>query len=141
MTGDTPTPGRHRSDQHNRRHHGWWWALTRAPRRRLFDPASNPLRTGLGSLVVMSVLLGEGCNELFSHAAWFIRLRGLGMALGGLVILFLLVAYLSRPATVPPEPPLWKVVRQGARTVRRRDGAGSAASKTEPVGGGPSGGD
>ena len=139
MTNEASGPGRHRGERRDVHGRGWWWALTRAPRRRLFDPASNPLRTGLGALAAMSVLLGEGCNELFSHAAWCIRLRGLGMALGGLAVLLLLVAYLTRPATIPPEPTLWQVVRHGVRTASRRDGAGSVTSKTEPVSGGPSG--
>jgi len=130
MTGDAPAAGRHRGDRHDSRGQGWWWALTQAPRRRLLDPSSNP-RTGLLVMAAMVFLFGEGFTEVFGQVAWYIRLRGSAMVLAGFVILGLLVAYLGRPATIPPEPALWRVARDGIRGRRRRPQAEPNASEVE----------
>ena len=53
--------GQHRAgDRPGRDGQGLWWALTKAPRRRLFDPSTNVFRVGFLVIAALMFFFIEG---------------------------------------------------------------------------------
>jgi hypothetical protein len=115
--------GQHRAGDRPGHHgQGLWWALTKAPRRRLFDPSTNLPRDGLAVIAALMFFFSEGLAEIFEEHPWYIHLRGLALVVVGAAVLDLSIMYLLRPSTVPPDPPLFGALRRALRRRRHADG-------------------
>lgn len=76
-----------------------YWYLTKAPRRRLWDPESNPIRSGLLILIGIGGAFGQAARDIANHAVWWAPFRGLAALIGGVLLIWGVIAYLGRPAT------------------------------------------
>ena len=76
-----------------------YWHLTKAPRRRIWDPESNPIRSGLLTLIGILAAFGQAARDIANQAVWWAPFRGLAAIIGGLVLIGAVIAYLGRPAT------------------------------------------
>jgi phage shock protein PspC (stress-responsive transcriptional regulator) len=114
--------GRHRAgDPPGPDGQGLWWALTRAPRRRLFDPSTN-VRTGFLVIAALMFFFIEGLAEVFGEHPWYIHFRGFALVVAGATVLALSVMYLLRSSTIPPDPPLFGALWRALRRRRHADG-------------------
>jgi hypothetical protein len=115
--------GRHRAgDPPGPDSQGLWWALTKAPRRRLFDPSTNVFRTGFLVIAALMFFFIEGLAEVFGEHPWYIHFRGFALVVAGATVLALSVMYLLRPSTIPPDPPLFGALWRALRRRRHADG-------------------
>ncbi|TPG17039.1 hypothetical protein EAH86_09695 [Pedococcus bigeumensis] len=76
-----------------------YWHLTKAPRRRIWDPENNPIRSGLLILIGILAAFGQAARDIANQAVWWAPFRGLAALIGGLVLIWGVIAYLGRPAT------------------------------------------
>lgn len=114
--------GQHRAGDRPGHHgHGLWWALTKAPRRRLFDPSTDVFKPGLLIIGALMFFFIEGLVEVLGEHPWYIHLRGLALVVAGATVLALSVMYLMRPSTIPPNPPLFGAVWRALHRRRHPD--------------------
>ena len=127
-SGDLSTPGQ--PETRAARHRGQpaprltpsslYWHFTKAPRRRLTDPNHDVIRPALTLFALTVFAFGVAARDLTTQFPWYIPVRGLGALLGGLLLVWGMVAYLGRPPTLS-KPSLVAKARQRHRD--RNDGA------------------
>ena len=88
-----------------------YWYLTKAPRRRLTDPNQDVVRPALGIFAVTMGAFGVAAHDFMTQSPWYIPLRGLAALLGGLFLIWAVIAYLGRPPSVS-KPSLAAKARQ-----------------------------
>ena len=92
---------------------------------RLFDPSTDVFKPGSLIIGALAFFFIEGLAEVFGEHPWYIRFRGFALMAAGATVLALLVMYLLRPSTIPPDPPIFGPLWQ-ALLRRRRHPDGDA---------------
>jgi hypothetical protein len=119
MTEQETRAGRHRGQPPPRlTPNSLYWYYTKAPRRMLTDPNQDIIRPALVILGVILAAFFAAVRDITTQYPWYVPVRGVGELLLGLLLVWMVIAYLGRPPTVS-KPSL--IARARKYRLRKRD--------------------